>query len=580
MRTVLTSLSAVGAFALMAGGLLLRGELSDQRWLALLAASWILLLAASQVPLPERMPTFNRSLLRTALVIATVFAVVSAQLVRIQVVRSDDTYDRTAQAPDGEIISNPRIGNAELAIDRGDIVDRDGTVIAESSRDGDVYVRSYPDPATAYLAGYYSPLLFGSSGVEAAANEELTGRQGNNPLVRWTNSLLNRPQEGVTVGLTLDAELQAEAQAMLGDSRGAVVVMDARTGAVLVLASAPTYDPNRLFTPSPVDNEAASDYWRQLGESPGAPLVQRATQGRYTPGSTFKTVTAAIGIEAGYIAADDVYEDNGEITIDGRVLVENNRPDASRDQWTVSEGLAWSLNVVFAQMGLEIGATDFWEYSQDFGFGSAIPFDLPVAESQIAGSREFLSDQNALADTAFGQGEILTSPLHMAMITSTYVNGGRMPVPYLIDRVIDGDGDVTSRTQPRIWRDAVSASTAADVEAMMVGAVTNGSVSGATADGYRIGGKTGTAETGGGLAHSWFIGFIGADESRYAVAVVLEEGSGGLSDAVGIGRDILVSTIGEGAATTSDIPVSFLPGVHTYAAFSGLRNGRNRRTLL
>ncbi len=489
------------------------------------------------------MPTFNRSLIRVAFVLATVFVVISAQLVRIQVVRSDDTYYRTAQAPNGEIIGNPRIGNADLAVDRGDIVDRDGTVIAESERQGNVYVRSYPDPATAYVAGYYSPLLFGASGIEASANAELTGRGGNNPITRWMNSLLNRPQRGMTVGLTLDADLQANAQEMLGDNRGSIVVIDVETGAVIVMASSPSYDPNRLFTASPADNEEATAYWEELGASPGAPLVPRATLGRYTPGSTFKTVTAAIGIEAGYIEPDDIYEDDGELTIDGRVLVENNRPDDTKVEWTVAEGLAWSLNVVFAQMGLEIGATDFWEYSQDFGFGETIPFDLPVAESQVAGSREFLSDNNALADTAFGQGQILASPLHMAMITSMYVNGGQMPEPYLIDRVMDQDGDVVSRTQPRVWRDSISAETAADVEAMMIGAVTNGSVNGAAADGYRVGGKTGTAETGDGSVNSWFIGFIGDEEPRYAVAVVLEGGGGGLSTAVGIGRDILVSTM-------------------------------------
>jgi len=207
--------------------------------------------------------------------------------------------------------------------------------------------------------------------------------------------------------------------------------------------------------------------------------------------------------------------------------------------------------VVFAQMGLEIGSTDFWEYSRNFGFGATIPFDLPVAESQIAGSREFLSDKNALADTAFGQGQLLASPLHMAMITAMFVNDGQMPQPYLVDKVIDSDGTVTRQTQPRIWRQSVSAKTASDVETMMIGAVTEGSVSAAAADGYRIGGKTGTAETGSGSAHSWFIGFVGDDDPRYAVAVVLEEGGGGLSDAVAIGRDILVSTI---EASSADAP--------------------------
>jgi penicillin-binding protein A len=225
------------------------------------------------------------------------------------------------------------------------------------------------------------------------------------------------------------------------------------------------------------------------------------------------------------------------------VLVENNRPDNSRDQWTLSEGIAWSLNVVLAQVGLQIGGTDLWKYGPGFGFGESIPFDLPVAESQLANDRETLSNSNALADTAFGQGQIQVSPLHMAMISAMWANDGKMMEPYLVNTVEAADGTVARRTSPSVWKEPVSATTANDVEAMMINAVTNGSVSGAFADGYTVGGKTGTAETGDGAAHSWFIGFIGDPEPRYAVAVVLEGGSGGLASAVSIGRDILVGTI-------------------------------------
>ncbi len=238
-----------------------------------------------------------------------------------------------------------------------------------------------------------------------------------------------------------------------------------------------------------------------------------------------------------------MFEDNGELNIDGRILVENNRPDDSRDQWTVREGLAYSLNVVFAQIGLRIGGNDLWNSGRALGFGQAIPFDLPVAESQIASSRDFLEDDNAVVDTAFGQGQLLVTPLHLCLVTAMYANDGEMMQPYLVGAVIAEDGRVTRAADPEPWLDGISPETAGQVEEMMINAVENGTVTRAQADGYTVGGKTGTAETGDGSVHSWFIGFIGDEEPRYAVAVVLEGGSGGLGDAVAIGRDILVATI-------------------------------------
>jgi len=539
----ISALAGFCAFAMLAAALTFSNRLTDNQWLLVLGAAWLLLLVASRLRLPQRLPTFNRSLIRTALVIATVFIIISAQLVRLQIVDSDTTVSRTAVAPDGEILGNPRLANSELSVQRGEIFDRNGEVIAGTEPEGDAYLRTYPDSATGYVAGYYSPLLYGSAGLEATYNEELTGQAGNDPVERTLNNLLNRPQRGADLRLTLDSDLQRQATDLMGDGNGSVVVMDVETGEVIVLASNPNYDPDRIFTASPGESDEATEYWESLIDNDDAPLVLRATLGLFTPGSTFKTITAAIGIELGLIEPDEVFEDNGELNIDGRILVENNRPDDSRDQWTVREGIAWSLNVVFAQIGLRIGGTDFWESGQEFGFGQSIPFDLPVSKSQLASSREFLSNNNAVADTAFGQGELLVTPLYMCMVTSMYVNEGEMMEPYLVDAVVDEDGTVTNETEPAVWREPISPQTAEAVEEMMVNAVENGTVTRARVDGYTAGGKTGTAETGDGSAHSWFIGFIGDEEPRYAVAVVLEQGSGGLADAVTIGRDILFETI-------------------------------------
>ena len=550
MPSIIRLLAGLASVALLGWGLATIDDVSNARWLMILGISWLLLLVATYIPLPA-MPQFSRSIIRMALVFATVMSIISVQLVRIQVVQQEAIVYRTAQTSDGDAIANPRVVLTPLETDRGEIVDRDGELVAETIPQGEIYLRSWPNPATSYVAGYHSPFLFGSSGLELAFAEELSGQAGNNPVTRLFNNLLHQPQEGSDIKLTLDTDLQESAQGMLGDQNGAVVVLDIETGDVVVMASSPTYDPNRLFTTSPSGNAEAQQYWDSLVENPESPLVTRANLGVYTPGSTFKTVTAAAAIELGYAETDSVYTDDGDIVIDGRVLVENNRPDESKSQWTLREGIMWSLNVVLAQVGLEIGGDAFWDFAQRYGFGQKIPFDLPVAQSQLASDPEFLDSSNAVADTGFGQGEIQVTPLHMAVITSSYVNEGTMMQPRLVDQVISPAGNVVETLPSNTWLSPVSPETATDVKSLMIDTVESGSVQAAQIPGYVVGGKTGTAETGQETPHSWFIGFIGPSdqEPRYAVAVVLEHGETGLSGPVSIGREILRQTMEEPTET-------------------------------
>lgn len=541
MTTALRAISILGAITLIGWGLLISDEISDARWLLLLGGAWILLVLGTRITLPTGLPTFNRTLIRSGMLIATVFIVISAQLVRIQVVEQDAIYYRTGVDAEGEVISNPRLVSQQLDFDRGRIYDRNGIVLADTIEQDGIYYRSWPVSSTWPVTGYYSPMMYGSTGLEATYEGELSG-DGRNSFENTFRQLLGMTPQGNNLVLSLDADLQTQATNMLGSSRGSVVVLDVQTGATLVLASNPTFDPNQLFTTGN-DPEAAA-YWNSLLEDPSTPLVVRANQGVYTPGSTFKTVTAAIAIEEGYAEPESVYEDSGQLNIDGRILPEFNRPDESRDQWTLSEGIAWSLNVVFAQIGMQIGGETYWQYGPELGFGVTIPYDLPVAESQMANNRDALSDKNMVADTGFGQGQLLMSPLHLAMVASAWANDGRMMEPWLVESITDPDGETIWSASPGTWRQPVSPEAANDVESMMVNAVENGSIGGARVDGYVVGGKTGTAEIGNDRSHSLFIGFIGDPEPRYAVAVVLEEGSGGLTSAVAIGRDILVAAIG------------------------------------
>lgn len=545
MDRTLRLTALVGSLALTALGLWWRDGISDGQWLALLGSAWLLLLLAVWPRRTRRRPAPGFSVAKIGLLLSTVFVVLAVQLARIQVVKQAGTVERVGTDPDNdEVIANPRLVNDDLKIDRGRIFDRNHERIADTVVKNGVGNRIYPDPVSAYVAGYYSPLLYGKSGLEATFDGELRGEEGQNLWTRIEDHLLHRSPEGLDLQLTLDSDLQREADGLLGDNIGAIVVIEVRTGAVLALASSPHYDPEQLFTGDAADRDAAAEYWERLNDDPDRPLVLRATRGLYTPGSTFKTITAAAAIDAGLASPDDTYRDDGSLDVDGHIIVESNRPDDSVDTWTLREGIAFSLNVVLAQVGLELGGDLLREYAERFGFGSSVPFDLPVARSQVASSDDFLDSDPAIADTAFGQGELLVSPLQMAMVASTFANEGNMMRPYLVQEVTTGDGDVVRRTVPEVWREPVTAKTAGQVRDMMINAVENGYAFGAAIAGLLVGGKSGTAESGTDDPHAWFIGFVGDPEPRFAVAVVLEHGGAGLSGPLQMARTMLALSMG------------------------------------
>jgi peptidoglycan glycosyltransferase len=532
------------AVALVGYGFASERGISDERWLALLGLGWVALVVAIWPRLPKNWGTFSRSAIKTAFLLTSLFAVLAVQLVRIQAIDQDSIANRTGgNIETGQSLQNPRTVDTDLALNRGSIYDRNGNLIAGVEvRDGVGY-RVYPDPATAYVAGYYSPLQYGLTGLEASYDDELRGVAGGNPITEALNQLLHSEPEGNNLVLSLDASVQDTAQQLIGNRTGAVVVLDIKTGATIALVSNPAYDPNQLVATTTEERDAAATYWASLVDDPNAPLVLRATSGQFTPGSTFKTVTAAAAIDTGIAKPTDVYEDNGSFTVDGRELLENNRPDDSIDEWTLTEGYMYSLNVVFAQVGLDVGATDLEKYAAAFGFGSGIPYDIPVADSQLANSLDFLDSQVALAETAFGQGQILATPLQMALIAACVANDGKMMQPYLVNSIESASGDELRSVDPSVWGTPISSATAQTLQQMMIDAVEQGSVSGAAVPGYTVGGKTGTAETGSGDPHSWFIGFIGDPEPRYAVAVVLEHGGGEVGAAVSIGQGVLADVI-------------------------------------
>ena len=540
------TLGAVLFFLIVGYGLAARDTITDARWIALLWLSWITLLVAVWPDVPPTVPPLGRSALQMTMIFLSILTLFAVQLLRVQVVMSDSIIHRIGVDPvTGDVISNPLLTNEALTIPRGAIYDRDGVTLARTVFENGIARRVYPEPATGEVTGYFSPLLYGSSGLEASWDDELSGRTGGNPFVRALEGLRGLPRQGLALHLTLDAGLQRQAHAALGERTGAAVLLDIETGAVLTLTSSPSFDPNALVVVTADDREPAQAAFTALTSDSRAPLVQRATSGLYPPGSTFKTITAAAAIETGVAQPDTIYEDAGELTIAGHTLVEQNRPNEEQTLWSLTESLAWSLNVVFAQIGLQLGGDTLAQAARGWGWESDIPFDLPVEASRISVTPGFLDNPVAVAETAFGQGELLTTPLQMAVTAAGIGNDGEIMRPYLVASLAGPDGETVRETRPSRWRRGTGPEAARQTAGMMVFAVENGALGTAFTPGYTIGGKTGTAETGSGDPHAWFIGFIGlpGEEPRYAVAIIVEAGGGGGQVALPIGRDLLVAAM-------------------------------------
>jgi peptidoglycan glycosyltransferase len=522
---------------------------ASSAWLILLLISAALITLAVWPRLPKTVPAVQRTITRGTVLFMVGFLVLGVQLARIQVVDSANISDRTAAASGDLVVQDPRHRLEASEIERGSILTIDGKVVAQTVKNPDgSFLRSYPDAATGYLAGYYSPLLYGSSNLESAYDSELMGETGGNPITQWLDGILHRDRRGYDLTLSVDQSLQDQANQLLGNQRGAAIVMNAKTGAIVAMASTPNFDPNKLYVNDGpqvnAETKTAKAYWQELTGQADSPLLLRPTQGLYIPGSIFKTVTASAALQSGVAQPDTVYRDEGALTVGSRVIPEENRPDKNRIDYTLTDAYGWSLNVVFAQVGLQIGEQRMEEFAQKFGFGSQIPFELPVAISQLDSDPSFLNTQSSLAVTAFGQGQIESTPLQMALVADAVANGGTMMEPYLVQKISDENGKTLSTKSPSSWQRAIDEKTASQMQQIMINSVKNGYANGAQIPGYVVGGKTGTAEVGGdNQPNSWFIGFAGKTDPEYVVAVVVENGGEGTKVALPIARQLLQTAL-------------------------------------
>jgi peptidoglycan glycosyltransferase len=457
----------------------------------------------------------NQNINRLAAALLAGFLVVAFGLAYWQLVRAPELWARE---------DNPRHLEIERRIQRGRILDRDGAELARTEMGPQGARRAYPYPPLAHVTGFWS-LRYGTAGIEAAFNDDLRG------LTSLWDRLLHRPQVGNDVVLTIDLGLQRVADEALGDQRGAVVLLDPRDGAVLALASHPAFDPNTL------DQE-----WERLRADESKPLVNRATQGRYPPGSTWKTVTLAAALQEGLVFPGDVFDDgDAELIVEGFPIHCDNNPHGV-NSFDLAHAYGYSCNLTFARLGLELGTKRYKEYAARFGLGQTPPLEIPTAVSQLANA-PFIG-RVLLASTAFGQGELAVTPLQMALVAAAMANEGAIPQPHLLMRVQDREGSVLREVETGIWQIAVTSRVARLVGEMMVISVEEGWARGARLPGVQVAGKTGTAEVGGGVEpHAWFIGFAPADEPQYAIAILVENGGEGSRVAVPIARQVLEAAL-------------------------------------
>jgi peptidoglycan glycosyltransferase len=492
----------------------------------------------------KRPPSIDRQISIVSAAVGAVLLILGVQAARYAVFQQKAIAGRIGIDPSSEeVVANPRKTSNDLSRPRGAILASDGTRIAWSEESDGVYTRFYGDASLTPVTGFYSPLLYGKAGLESTWDAALTGEGGRSLIDRLAGSIGIADSGPLDLVLTIIPQVQREAVQLIDGYIGAAIVVDPTTGAILAMASSPAVDPLPLAAVNESQVLAARRAWEQLLDDPSRPLVRRATEGLYPPGSTFKVVTAAAGLETGIAQPDTVFEDDGSIVIDGHEIIEVNRPVETVTSWTLVEGFAYSLNVVFAQLGLQVGRHELERQASAFGIGEAVPFDEPVSRGQIASDSDFLDSQAALADTAFGQGELLVTPLHMAMVASAVANNGKLMRPYLVERLRDSGGQTVSTTQPEKLRDAIDEQTANIMQGMMVDAVEWGYANAAYLPGYRVGGKTGTAESGSEIPHGWFIGFAGESEPRVAVAVLLEHGGEGGGYPAQIGAQLLFTTL-------------------------------------
>jgi penicillin-binding protein A len=490
----------------------------------------------------------NRAITRFGLALLVLYTAVFAQLNNLQLFGAK----RLNQNP-----INVREAAKDFERKRGSIITADGVVVAESTETpGGVTarVRTYSDPLIyAPVTGYFSR-DYGASGIEREYNDELAAKTDEQKYGNLSDLFSPKDRTG-DVTLTIDNDVQRAAAQALLFRKGSVVAIDPRDGSILALYSFPTYDPNTLSTP---DRAAATTAKKQLDLDPAKPLLTRAYRDNFFPGSTFKVVTSAAGLQSGAVTRESpVFA-----AATNYVAPLTNTPlrnfGGETCGGTLFEILRDSCNSAYARMGAEyIGPDALIARASAFGFNDTPPIDLPDPigsnfptdyGKKLQTVDSFYAKQNGqpppttvpdarppvyvyedtpkLAQVSIGQNDVRATPLQMALVAAAVANDGVIMKPHVMKQIRTRDGSTLRTYAPDPWRTAVSPDVAATLREAMVGVVEGGTATRMAIDGFVVGGKTGTAELGTTPAssHAWIIGFAGppGQPATVAVAVIVE----------------------------------------------------------
>lgn len=462
--------------------------------------------------------SLGKRLSHSMLFCSALFALLVANLTMIMVVQAD--YYQNMPGNNHSLAKEART-------ERGTISTYDGVVLAQSvpTEDG-TFERVYPAGDLASQVVGYSSARFGTSGIEQAYNDTLKGKEN---FASWTdvlNSFAGIGGAGNDVALTLNSKIQQAAQDALAGRTGACVVMDPDTGAVLAMASSPTYDAADFETVIEQANADSSD----------TRLINRAIHALYSPGSSFKIVSLATALEDGVADENTVYDAPGSMEIGNADVV--NFEGNSYGRLTLAQATELSANTAFGQLGVEMGADALVAGAEDFGFNKDIEFALTLYTSLMPDPDDMTEWETAWAASGENVGENKTashpSPngpqatvLEMALVGSAIANDGTIMQPYLVDGIYNANGERSFTAQPTKLMQAVSETTAGRVRDVLVGVVNNGTGTDAAIDGVQVAGKTGTAEKVDGN-DSWFVGMAPADDPRVVVALIIEDGEEGV----------------------------------------------------
>jgi peptidoglycan glycosyltransferase len=412
------------------------------------------------------------------------------------------------------------------------LVDGKPIATSEPSDNAYRYLRTYDNEIYSAVTGYFS-VFRGATGIESAANSYLSG-QSSSQFFEQVNAVLSgNPVTGAAVELTLDPKLQQAAWDALGSYRGALIAMDPVTGNILAMVSKPGFDANKL---AGHDSEKVSNNYQELEANEANPLINKTIGGElYHPGSVFKLVVAAAALESGEYTNSSRFANPVSVRLPNstsEVFNSSRRACGGGSQVSMIYAMRYSCNVPFVELGLALGQDRLRAQAELFGFGKAIK--VPMQSTPSVFPEEM--DDAQLGLSSFGQFDVRVSPLQMALVSSSIANGGLMMQPNLIENVISPNLSVIQSPQPEVLSQPITAATADALKKMMVQSVSKGVASNASVSGFKVAGKTGTAENGKGERVTlWFTGFAPAVNPRVAIALVIEDGGGRDSGASGNG---------------------------------------------